>query len=190
MSSNQHESFSLGAVNLLTYIMNMTLNKAEELSRRNQLPTENPKAYESFEVISDSKTSSESASVLKSKLPRTNSSVSGAQPTVAHAVDVDILSTDITVGREGKICYQPIKIEVLKECPRATFSYMMKARKDSKDIYIPAKIFVTHLHQAGVDINFYMDTKLYPELPSLHLRIFCPNYEPKQVWINGKECIH
>ncbi|VBB31044.1 unnamed protein product [Acanthocheilonema viteae] len=190
MSSKQYKNFSPQAVDLLIHVINMTLNKAEQLSRRNQLPTENPKTYESFEVMDANKSLSENASVLKSKFPRINSSVNEAQPVVEHSVGVDVLSTDITAGGEDRICYEPIKVEILKECPSATFTYMMRARKNAKDIYIPTKIVVTHLHQPGIDISFHMDTKLYPELPSLHLHIFCPNYVPKQVWINGKEYIH
>ncbi|VDK78237.1 unnamed protein product [Litomosoides sigmodontis] len=167
----------------------MTLNKAEQLSRCNQLPAEKPKSNRNFGVLDDNKASSENESVLKSKHPGKNSSVNEAQPPVGHAVGVDLLSTDITAERTGGIFHEPIKIAILKECPSATFSYMMKVRKVAEDIYVPAKIVVTHLHQAGVDISFHMDTKLHPELPSLYLRIFCPNFKPKQVWINGKEYI-
>uniref|UniRef100_A0A0R3RSU6 Transposase_23 domain-containing protein n=1 Tax=Elaeophora elaphi TaxID=1147741 RepID=A0A0R3RSU6_9BILA len=192
MSSNQHKNFLPETVNLLIYMMNIILDKAEQLSRRNQLPTENPGKYKSFEVTDNKKASSEKAlsSVLKSKFTRTDLPVNEAQPTAVHAIGVDVLSTDITSAEKERICYEPIKIEIPKKCPSATFSYMMKARKDAENIHIPAKIVVTQLREAGVDIIFHMDTQEHPELPSLNLCIHCPNYKPKQVWINGNECIH
>uniref|UniRef100_A0A1I8F106 Uncharacterized protein n=1 Tax=Wuchereria bancrofti TaxID=6293 RepID=A0A1I8F106_WUCBA len=60
MSSNQHKSFSPETFSLLAHMMNMTLNKAEQLSQRNQLPTENPRSYESSEMKDKNEVSSES----------------------------------------------------------------------------------------------------------------------------------
>ncbi|EFO26506.1 hypothetical protein LOAG_01976 [Loa loa] len=215
MSNNQHKNFSPEAVSLLAHMMNMTLNKAEQLSQYNQLPIEKPKIYESSEMKDINKAPSENAS---SSVPRINSLVCGTQvntidfasylngdldfvltlpifgpkvsehqrepPAAELGVDGDVLSASIMTGPKNR------KIQIPKECPSATFNYMMKARKDNKDIFIPAKIVVTQLRKAGIDISFYLETQLHPELPPLYLRIFCPNYEPKQVWINGKECIH
>uniref|UniRef100_A0A8R1TXV0 Uncharacterized protein n=1 Tax=Onchocerca volvulus TaxID=6282 RepID=A0A8R1TXV0_ONCVO len=169
MSSNQHRSFSPEAINLLAHMMNVTLNKAEELSRRNQLATENPRD-ESSKMI-DNKESPE------------------RKPVAAYGNGVDVFSKAVTTGEKGRIDYEPIKIQIPKECPSATFSYMMKACKDNKDIYVPAKIAVTQ-REVGIDISFHLDTQIHPEFPPLYFRIFCPNYEPKQVWINGKKCIY
>ncbi|KAM3715767.1 Ribosomal protein [Dirofilaria immitis] len=192
MSSNQYKNFPPKAIDLLAHMMNMTLNKAEELSRRNQLATETPKRDESSEIIDNNKTSFESgsSSSLKPVLLRTNSSLNEIRPVVTYGSSVEVLSEDITSAKKSRIDYKPIKIQLPKECPNATFSYMMKVRKNAKDIYVPAKIAVTQLQEAGIDISFHLDTQLYPEIPPLHFRIFCPNYGPKQVWLNGKECIH
>uniref|UniRef100_A0AAF5PTY5 Uncharacterized protein n=1 Tax=Wuchereria bancrofti TaxID=6293 RepID=A0AAF5PTY5_WUCBA len=187
MSSNQHKSFSPETFSLLAHMMNMTLNKAEQLSQRNQLPTENPRSYESSEMKDKNEVSSENASLL---VPRINSLRGEAQPIASHDAAVDLFSADIATGQKDRIYCKPITIEISNECPSATFNYMMKARKDARDIQVPAKIAITQLREAGIYINFQLDTDLYPELPPLYIRIFCPNYVPKQVWINGKECIH
>ncbi|VIO98434.1 Uncharacterized protein BM_BM9970 [Brugia malayi] len=187
MSSNQHKNFSAETFSLLAHMMNMTLNKAEQLSQRNQLPTENPRSYESSEMKDKNEVSSENASL---SVPRINSSRGEAQPIASHDAAVDLFSADIATGQKYRTYCKPITIEISNECPSATFNYMMKARKDARDIQVPAKISVTQLREAGIYINFQLDTHLHPELPPLYICIFCPNYVPKQVWINGKECIH
>ncbi|KAK6108308.1 hypothetical protein QQG55_31640 [Brugia pahangi] len=171
MSSNQHKNFSAETFSLLAHMMNMTLNKAEQLSQRNQLPTENLRSYESSEMKDKNEVSSENASL---SVPRINTSRGEAQPIASHDAAVDLFSTDIATGQKYRTYCKPITIEISNECPSATFNYMMKARKDARDIQVPAKL----------------DTHLHPELPPLYICIFCPNYVPKQVWINGKECIH
>uniref|UniRef100_A0A915PNB6 Uncharacterized protein n=1 Tax=Setaria digitata TaxID=48799 RepID=A0A915PNB6_9BILA len=90
---------------------------------------------------------------------------------------------------DGATESESVKIEAPKECPSTVFNYMMRARKDNRIIYAPAKIVVTQLRDPGVDICFHVDMQAYSQIPSLHLRIICPNYEPKQAWINGKECM-
>ncbi|OZC09820.1 hypothetical protein X798_03223 [Onchocerca flexuosa] len=189
MSTNRHKNFSPEAINLLANMINMTLNKAEELSRRNQLATENSRD-ESSKII-DNKELPEhgSLSFLKPILIRTDSSIDETQPVAAYGNSMDVFSEAVTSGEKGRTVYEPIKIQIPKECPSATFSYMMKAFKDNKDIYVPAKIAVTQ-READIDISFHLDTQIHPEFPPLYIRIFCPNYEPKQVWINGKKCIY
>ncbi|VDN07973.1 unnamed protein product [Thelazia callipaeda] len=202
---NTEKKFSPDALNLLDHMMNMVLNKAEQLSQQNQLLSENPQTSDSLESMSLQETSSEisnkssqtSLEILskeysvpnRSKNPQAIIGNQKKETDAANNIRADMKTENAKKPTKPKSSCECTKNKIPKNIANVEFNFLLNAKHNGKEIGIPVKVVVTELKNAGIEIKFDADTSIYPHLSPLNIHVVCHDYEPSRVWVNGNEYV-
>ncbi|KHN73882.1 hypothetical protein Tcan_16777 [Toxocara canis] len=183
-SGDLPKDFPLNEANLLAPMIHLLLDKAEEQvysAGRNEKPLIKLNDY--FDGIDPNNGLYRTVFKLRQ---RTNQPDIGMvdMPTEVSIPCCPVHRTSTPCKSEMQQFKLPLDFE------KKTFEYKIKAWKDGRATLLPTKVIVRRLtEKEGIDVRFAVDTSTIPGVKPFILRAYCPDYDPRRAWINGKLCL-
>uniref|UniRef100_A0A183DSY7 Major sperm protein n=1 Tax=Gongylonema pulchrum TaxID=637853 RepID=A0A183DSY7_9BILA len=164
------------------------------LSRYNKLPDKDSRDEEESEVEFEDPPANPSSESDSSLAPISNESLSAVKTNDSSLAAISNDSWLDAKPNIRKVRPPPVKLRMMEPAANKIRVDVLSRgdsvqNKEDQGCHEPI-VTVKQMKKPGMIVSFRVDTKKYPALPPLDLRVFCPNYKPKQVWVNGKECTY